>query len=97
MIISRAIHDAVITHRASASPMGPGYRFGWEMTTVAGELALVVIPGEQMTWARWILVLAGLRNFMRDFEYVELYFIVISIPMGPIAHGSIALGEHDGP
>ena len=89
-LYAEAEADASI-HQHSMAPMGPHRTYTWNLTAGGGELALRFIPGAQMTWAKWWLVLRGMKQFMMAFEYVELDFDVLLAPVGPIAHGTVHL------
>lgn len=91
MIYSGA-QDDVINHHSSIFPMGPDKTFLWNLTAAGGDLALRLFPKEHMSWQIWGLVLPGLKQFMMDFEYVELEFDVLYGPVGTIALGTIAHG-----
>ena len=88
IIYSRAQDDVSIHHR-SILPMDSQSVYTWNFTAVGGELALHLSPEEHMSWQRWGVVLHGLRQFMVEFEYVQLDFDVLFSPIGPVAHGTI--------
>lgn len=88
VIYSQAMND-VSSHQHRVLPMGSGLQYTWNLTAPGGELALHCFPRERMTWQIWGLVLHGMKQFMLDFEYVELDFDVLFDPTGPIATGSI--------
>lgn len=90
-VIYAGAEDDALIHQHSMVPMGPHRTYTWNLTAGGGELALHFIPGAEMTWVMWWLVLRGMEQFMMAFEYVELDFDVLLALVGPIAHGTIQL------
>ena len=83
--------DDVSIHEHSGRPMRPLLIYTSNLTAGGGELVLTFFPGDRMTWQTWGLVLHGMKQFMMNFEYVELGFDVLLYPTGRIGLGTIEL------
>ena len=63
----------------------------------AGAVSLSLIPGEQLTWAKWSVVPVVMKRFAMDNQLKGMQFVLLWHGIGPVGYGQLAADGGEAP
>ena len=83
----RKVNDEVIEEVKAGRaqiPMG-----GNPYVYVGGQVALILTPGERLTWSKWSLAPGAIKRFVLENGLKETQFILLWHGLGPVGYGQL--------